>query len=193
MLSTTPLRIASPVQRDALQLPGICIIETNPPRLAALVGGNLIALAKHYTPPAGVAVTIFTSGSAISSTITGIASIYGDLMIMRISDDVGQYVSPAPIATNAEIRSAGSFVVVGLKDLHSIVAGPATPVTIYATGKLVKFRQTEGATLQPGDSGGPGFIFVNGNWKYLGSHYGITKTEYFSNVAALYADAISKL
>lgn len=193
MLSTTPLRVASPVQRDALQLPGICIIETNPPRLAALVGSNLIALAKHYTPPVGVAVTVLASGNSVVTTITGIASVYGDLLIMRLADNIGEIVDPAVIASLTEIKNAGTFVVTGLKDLRTLIAAPSVPVTIYATGKMIKFRQTEFATLQPGDSGAPSFVHVNGQWKYLGSNFGITKTEYFTNVAATYAANIAAL
>lgn len=193
MLSTTPLRVASPVQRDAIALPGICIIETNPPRLAALVGRNLIALAKHYTPPLGVAVTILSSGGSISSTIQSVASTFGDLLIMRVSDDVGDIISPASIASFDEIKRAGTFIVTGLKDLRQHIAAPAVPVTIYATGKMVKFRQTESATLQSGDSGAPSYVYVNGEWKYLGSNFGITKTEFFSNVAAIFAGSIANL
>jgi hypothetical protein len=193
MISTTPLRVASPIQRDAIALPGICIVETNPPRLAALVGRNLIALAKHYTPPVGVAVTILSAGGAISSTIQSAASTFGDLLIMRISDDVGDIVVAAPIASLEEVRRAGTFVVTGLKDLRQLLAAPAVPVTIYATGKMVKFRQSESATLQAGDSGAPSFVYVNGEWKYLGSNFGITKTEFYVNVAAIYAGHIISL
>jgi hypothetical protein len=193
MISTTPLRVASPIQRDAIALPGICIVETTPPRLAALVGRNLIALAKHYTPPVGVAVTVLSAGGSVSSTIQSVAATFGDLLIMRISDDVGDIVSAAPIASFDEVKRAGTFVITGLKDLRQLIAAPAVPVTIYATGKLVKFRQSESATLQSGDSGAPSFVYVNGEWKYLGSNFGITKTEFFTNVAALYAGNIISL
>ena len=190
MLTTSPLRLASPIAPDAIVLPGLGVVETAIPRGCALVGPDLIALAKHYTPPAAAAVSFY--GNAISS-VKGVVASYGDLLIMRLNDRIGDIVSPAEIATLPEVFKSSAFITVGLKDLRSFVASSVYPRTIYTTGKLAKFPQTYAARLEKRDSGSPSYVNVQGIWKYLGSHYAITPTEYFSNLASLYADQIPKL
>jgi hypothetical protein len=196
MTSTSPLILAAAIPKDAVVISSIAEVATNPVRLLTLVGPNLLAGARHYSPPAGVGVSISTASGPAVSVVTGIVRTYGDGQILRLKDRLDDRVKPSEIATLDEIRAGTRFVVVGLKGLPNnpeIIAADVFPKTIYSTGKMVKFSKTPAANIEDGDSGAPVFVKVGTKWKLLGSIYSITPREFYVNLFAKYAAEIPAL
>lgn len=180
----------------AAVVPGLGVIDAaggKPQRLATLVGRNLIALAKHYTPPLGTRITFSTGYDFISSVIAEQAKVYGDLLIMRLRDTVDEKVRVAEFATLEEINRSNTFLAVGLSGGKVIASAIDRPRTLYATGKNAKFINLEGSKLEPGDSGAPIYVKTGSIWKLLGTNYGITPREFYSNLGALYVSEIPQI
>lgn len=190
MTSTAPLIIAAPIPSDAVVISSVAEVATNPIRLMTLVGPDLIAGAKHYSPPVGVAISISTPSGPAVSVVTGIARTYGDGQIVRIKDKLDERVKPAQIATLEEVKAGSRYIVVGLKGLPNnpeVIGADVFPKTIYATGTMVKFMKTPEASIEAGDSGAPVFVKVGSGWKLMGSIYSVTPKEFFVNLFAKYA------
>lgn len=196
MTSTTPLILATAIPKDAVVISSIAEVATNPVRLLTLVGPDLLAGAKHYSPPTGVGISIPTAAGPAVSVVTGIVRTYGDGQIVRIKDKLDDRVKPSEIATLEEVKAGTRFIVVGLKGLPNnpeIIAADVWPKTIYATGTMVKFAKTPQANIEDGDSGAPVFVKVGTKWKLLGSIYSNTPKEFYVNLFAKYAAEIPGL
>lgn len=198
MTTSEPVQITTAVPAGTPAIPGLGIIEPaggKPARLATLVGRNLIALAKHYTPPAGAQIAFLTGWGTVNTVIQDVVKTYGDLLIMRLRDTVDDKVQVAQFADLEEIGVASTYLAVGLDAslTRPVFAYISPPRTVYATGKNAKFIQDGKAAIQPGDSGAPIFVKVGSKFKLFGTNYGITPREFYSNLGALYADYIPQL
>jgi hypothetical protein len=189
MTSTFPIELSPIPKAGAICLPFVAYVETYVRRLGTLISPNLMAMAKHYAPPIGVAVTF----NGTLSTVKEYAYQNGDALIVRLNDPLVTEIAPAPIATPDEVRQGRNFICVALKDKTSMIAGKTSLGVVYSNNLMARFSQMETAKLQPGDSGAPVFVDVNGQWKLAGTNYAITPTAFFSNLLGNFSEHIKTL
>lgn len=186
MTSSTPLQIAT-FTAGAIALPGLVQIETSPARHGTLIRTDLIAIASHYVPPFGVAVT---ADGLTPSTIKDYALQIGDVTILRLSNPI-EGAPVATIATMDEISGTQSFVGVGFANINTagqrrIAARPlfqrVSSDTAAEGAKVLFFKQTTFCKVEKGDSGSPVYVQTPEGYKLAGV---FTSMNLMSSTASL--------
>ncbi len=173
------------------------VIQSNPPRLCALVAPSIILLDVHYIPPIGTPVVVtINSQTQVVAHVTGEHSRPGpDLVLMSLDTNPG--ATPVPVASWDEILKAPELIVTGVtgigsSNVPSIVSGIKIRNSLPSSGQL-SFPQTISCTLENGDSGCPVFVNVAGFVKLVGTAYAILPTQVIVHVSAPYIPQISAL
>lgn len=196
MKAASPLSVITTarIPSGQVSLPFVGRVATDPYRLCTLVRPDLVALAKHYTPPNGSKITFFSPNGPEFTQISGFKA-FGDLLIARLTKPV-ESVEPVVCADLQTVKMgdpAADFLAVGLQDLEKIIASPIELKLVYADGKLAKFRQNTVTKLEKGDSGAPILIKNGTEWALVGTNYSITATEAFNNLVGNYITEIASM
>lgn len=204
MLTTTLLQVAAS-RAGAFSAPGLVTIETSPPRHGTLIAPDLVAVASHYIPPLGVAVTALTSEGERTSVIASVAMRQADVTVLRLKYPL-EKASIASVATEADVRAMRSpFVGVGWRNIATPSQEPVAAnltLSLIQTDSADSTRRAKIAlfkagamqpVIQDGDSGSPVYVQTGNGWKLAGVWHG--KSTSFNPASLLFpwADAIRAL
>jgi hypothetical protein len=190
------------VVKNAYESVGI-INEGGQIRLCALVRPNVIAAARHYNNPPfapyiGLAVRFIGANGTQTAKIVKVVFTADDFECYQL-DQAITVVKPAVVApvepdTNYVGRACTMF---GLSSLVKPIAGIAPIKFSFSSGTSrtaqVSNKTNSPVQIQPGDSGSPCFIIVDGLPRYFGSLAAVNLTVTQINVASPWIPQINAL
>lgn len=177
MKSTTPLAL----------IPSVAEVATKPVRLMVLVGPDLLAGLKIYSPPLGVGVSISTPNGPAVSVVNRIVNNCGRGQIARLKEKMDDRVKPSIIATFYDIYKATMVRVVGIRGVDErpqIIASAPWPSAVLVAGKSFVFLRKNHGEIYPGDAGAPVFVKLGSEWMLMGFVYSITINQFYVNILA---------